>query len=153
MRYLQNYVKDVPEHYILRFILAEPTPVGYTGPMNDTPLTLPAAPAPVPARALTAAEFRGLAEVPPELEWFANITNPRTRRAYPQDVRDFTAFVGIARPEAFRTVTRAHLIACGRIWKPEIWRRRPSVASWPRWRRCSTICASTTRCRTIRRTG
>ena len=37
---------------------------------------------------LTAAEFLGLAEVPPELEWFANIRNERTRRAYQQDVRD-----------------------------------------------------------------
>jgi integrase/recombinase XerD len=26
-------------------------------------------------RSLTAAEFQGLADVPPELEWFANITN------------------------------------------------------------------------------
>jgi site-specific recombinase XerD len=87
--------------------------------MNDTPLTLPTAPAPVPARTLTAAEFRGLAEVPPELEWFANITNPRTRRAYQQDLRDFTAFVGIGRPEDFRTVTRAHLIA----WRQDLERR------------------------------
>ena len=63
------------------------------------------------SRALTAAEFQGLAEVPPELEWFANIRNEKTRRAYQQDVKDFTGFVGIARPEEFRTVTRAHLIA------------------------------------------
>ena len=74
--------------------------------MNPIELVAPAEPAPMPARALTAAEFRGLAEVPPELEWFANITNPRTRRAYPQDVRDFTRFVGIVRPEEFRTVVR-----------------------------------------------
>ena len=69
-----------------------------------------------PGRALTAAEFRGLAAVPPELEGFANRPNPRTRRAYPQDVRDFTAFVGITRPEEFRTVTRAHLIA----WRKDL---------------------------------
>jgi site-specific recombinase XerD len=49
--------------------------------------------------------------VPPELEWFANIRNEKTRRAYQQDVKDFTAFVGISRPEEFRIVTRAHLIA------------------------------------------
>lgn len=78
---------------------------------------IPAAPPPaLPGRALTAAEFRGLAAVPPELEWFANISNPRTRRAYWQDVQDFTAFVGIARPEEFRTVTRAHLIA----WRKDL---------------------------------
>ena len=33
-------------------------------------------------RALTALEFQGLAAVPAEAEWFANIDNPRTRRAY-----------------------------------------------------------------------
>lgn len=37
----------------------------------------------VPAeRLLTAAEFHRLAEVPPEFEWFANLTNPSTKRAY-----------------------------------------------------------------------
>ena len=74
---------------------------------------------------LTAAEFLGLAEVPPELEWFANIRNERTRRAYQQDVRDFTAFVGIERPEEFRIVTRAHLIA----WRKELERRELAPAS------------------------
>jgi hypothetical protein len=78
-----------------------------------------------PAYTLTAAEFRGLAEVPPELEWFANITNPRTRRAYQQDVRDFTAFVGITRPEEFRTVTRAHLIA----WRKDLEARNLAPSS------------------------
>jgi hypothetical protein len=29
--------------------------------------------------ALTPAQYRDLAEVPPELEWLANITNPKTR--------------------------------------------------------------------------
>jgi integrase/recombinase XerD len=28
---------------------------------------------------LTAAEFRQLADVPPAIEWFANIDNPNTR--------------------------------------------------------------------------
>ena len=32
-------------------------------------------------RALTAAEFDKLAEVPPEIEWFANLRNPHTRAA------------------------------------------------------------------------
>ena len=66
-------------------------------------------------RALTATEFQGLAEVPPELEWFANITNAKTRRDYQFDVKDFTRFVGIVRPEEFRIVTRAHLIAWRKI--------------------------------------
>ncbi len=76
--------------------------------LDQPALAEPAGPA---SRALTAAQFRGLAEVPPELEWFANIRNEKTRRAYQQDVKDFTGFVGIARPEEFRIVTRAHLIA------------------------------------------
>ena len=56
------------------------------------------------------AEFQGLGEVPPELEWFANLDNPRTRWAYRNDVKDFTAFAGVERPEEMRQVTRAHLI-------------------------------------------
>jgi site-specific recombinase XerD len=63
------------------------------------------------SRVLTAAEFRGLADVPPEVEWFANITNPNTRRAYQNDVRDFMKFAGIREPQEFRVVTRSHLIA------------------------------------------
>ena len=62
-------------------------------------------------RLLTAAEFHRLADVPPEVEWFANLSNPSTRRAYENAVRDFMRFTGIVRPEEFRTVTRAHIIA------------------------------------------
>ena len=62
-------------------------------------------------RRLTAAEFQGLTEVPPELEWFANINNRHTRRAYQNDVSDFSRFVGITTPEDMRIVTRAHVIA------------------------------------------
>jgi site-specific recombinase XerC len=68
---------------------------------------------------LTAAEFHRLADVPSEVEWFANITNPSTRRAYRAAVGDFTRFAGIARPEEFRIVTRAHVIA----WRDELVRR------------------------------
>jgi integrase/recombinase XerD len=32
-------------------------------------------------RLLTAAEFHRLADVPPEIEWFANLSNRSTRRA------------------------------------------------------------------------
>lgn len=60
---------------------------------------------------LTAAQFRGLTDVPPEIEWFANITNASTRRAYENALKDFMAFTGIARPEDFRIVTRSHVIA------------------------------------------
>jgi hypothetical protein len=46
-------------------------------------------PVAVERRALTPAQFGDLADVPPELEWLANITNPKTRRAYKNDVREF----------------------------------------------------------------
>jgi hypothetical protein len=38
-----------------------------------------------------------LAAVPAEAEWFANLDNARTRRAYLVDLRDFMDFAGIAR--------------------------------------------------------
>lgn len=66
-------------------------------------------------RLLTAAQFRELADVPPEVEWFANIENPQTRRAYKIDIHDFMSFVGIVAPNEFRTVTRAHVIAWRKV--------------------------------------
>lgn len=36
---------------------------------------------PLSGLSLTPAQFSDLADVPPEREWFANITNPKTRRA------------------------------------------------------------------------
>jgi integrase/recombinase XerD len=76
-------------------------------------LPAPIAPA---ARLLTSAEFHRLADVPPEVEWFANLSNAHTRRVYEHAIRDFMGFTGIARPEEFRTVTRAHIIA----WRDEL---------------------------------
>ncbi|MGH8532471.1 MAG: tyrosine-type recombinase/integrase [Gammaproteobacteria bacterium] len=70
-------------------------------------------------RALTAAEFQGLAQVPPEAEWFANIDNPRTRRAYRGDIREFMTFIGIAEPQECRRVTRAHVLA----WRKDLEQR------------------------------
>ena len=67
-------------------------------------------------RRLTAAEFQGLSEVPPELEWFANLTSEQTRRAYRNDVQDFMRFVGIQQPEEFRIVTRPHVLA----WRKDL---------------------------------
>jgi site-specific recombinase XerD len=67
-------------------------------------------------RPLTAAEFRRLADVPPEIEWFANIRNASTRRAYENAIKDFMLFTGIKRPEEFRDVTRAHVIA----WRDDL---------------------------------
>ena len=70
-------------------------------------------------RALTAAEFCKLADIPPEIEWFANLRNPHTRAAYEHDLRQFQQFVGMTQPEEFRTVTRAHVIA----WRKDLERR------------------------------
>ena len=50
---------------------------------------------PVRKRALTPAQYGDLADVPPEEEWLANITNRKTRRAYKNDVREFIAFAGL----------------------------------------------------------
>src|SRR5271170_3746228 len=65
----------------------------------------------VERRALTPAQFGDLADVPPELEWFANITNPKTRRAYKNDVGEFSDFTGLRQPAELRTITRAHVVA------------------------------------------
>ncbi|WP_426248402.1 tyrosine-type recombinase/integrase [Pseudomonas sp. TWR3-1-1] len=69
-----------------------------------------------PERRLTAAEFQQLASVPAAIEWFANIDNPRTRRAYQGDLEDFCSFVGLACAEDFRAVTRAHVLA----WRAQL---------------------------------
>jgi len=71
---------------------------------------------PLPGRALTAPEFQRLAAVPAEAQWFANIDNPQTRRAYKNDITSFSVFVGIRQPEEFRQVTRAHVLA----WRSEL---------------------------------
>ncbi len=63
------------------------------------------------SRFLSTADFRRLAEVPAEVEWFANIDNPQTRRAYQNALQDFMKFAGIARSDEFRDITRAHVIA------------------------------------------
>src|SRR5437879_220354 len=80
--------------------------------MNDQ---LPAAIIPS-NRLLTAAEFHKLAEVPPEIEWFANLGNGSAEGAYKNAILDFMRFTGINRPEEFRTVTRAHVIA----WRDDL---------------------------------
>jgi len=76
--------------------------------------TLPSA-----GRLLTSADFHRLSEVPPEVEWFANLTNKATRRAYENAIRDFMTFTGIQQAEEFRRVTRAHVIA----WRDDLVRR------------------------------
>ncbi len=77
------------------------------------------APDPAAGSLLTRPEFQGLAELPAEAEWFANIENPQTRRAYRTDLMDFASFVGLARPDDMRLVTRAHVIA----WREHLKKR------------------------------
>jgi site-specific recombinase XerD len=67
-------------------------------------------------RLLTASEFQNLANVPPKAEWFANIENANTRRAYKNDVQEFMRFAGIHQAEEFRLVKRSHLIA----WRKQL---------------------------------
>lgn len=73
--------------------------------------------------ALDDEQFRRLAEVPPEVEWFANLTNANTRRAYRSDVRGFMAFLGIARPDELRRVRRPHVIA----WRKSLENSAPAT--------------------------
>lgn len=86
-----------------------------TKPETD-PLPVPATPA---GRLLTADLFQRLADVPLEIEWFANLNNAATRRAYENALQDFMRFTGIVKPEEFRTVSRAHVIA----WREDLVRR------------------------------
>ena len=79
-------------------------------------------PSPDSTRLLTNADFARLADVPPEIEWFANIDNVQTRRAYKNALQDFMIFTGIKKPEEFREVNRAHIIA----WRDELVRRNLS---------------------------
>jgi len=65
---------------------------------------------------LTQAEFHRLADVPPEAQWFANLSCAQTRRAYQSDIGSFMRFVGIQSPEEFRTVARGHVLA----WRADL---------------------------------
>jgi len=68
---------------------------------------------------LSAAQFRQLAEVPPEAQWFANLDSYQTRRAYENDIRAFMKFAGLVQPEEFRTVARGHVLA----WRADLERQ------------------------------
>ena len=74
---------------------------------------------------LTRAEFHRLSDIPPETEWFANLDNENTRRAYRQDVGDFIRFAAIERPEELRRVTRAHVLQ----WRKSLEDRSLSAGS------------------------
>jgi site-specific recombinase XerD len=76
-------------------------------------------------RILTKSEFQGLSEVPAEIEWFANLDNKNTRRAYLNDLKEFMKFTGIAEPEEFRIVTRSHVLA----WRKQLEERELASAT------------------------
>jgi Phage integrase, N-terminal SAM-like domain len=76
-------------------------------------------------RPLTPAQFGDLADIPPELEWLANLTNPKTRRAYKIDVEEFIAFAGLGGIAGLRSVTRAHVIA----WRKDLEKRELAHSS------------------------
>src|ERR1700734_2984740 len=80
---------------------------------------------PVHKRTPTPAQYGDLADVPPEIEWLANITNEKTRRAYKTDVTEFSSFTGLNEPAQLRTLTRAHVIA----WRKDMEARNLSPAS------------------------
>ena len=66
--------------------------------------------APAGKRSLTRAQFERLADIPPEDEWLANITNAKTRRAYKNDVHEFITFTGLASYLELRSIVRSHII-------------------------------------------
>ena len=74
---------------------------------------------PATSRRLTGPEYQRLADVPPEIEWFANLGNKSTRRAYQNALQDFMQFTGIHKPSEFRSVNRAHVIA----WRDDLLHR------------------------------
>lgn len=84
-----------------------------------------ATPQPAPSGSLTPVQFQQLTEVPPALAWFANIDNPRTRRAYKSDLREFMTFTGIQNPVLFRSVSRGHVLA----WRRDLEQRILSGAT------------------------
>ncbi len=74
----------------------------------------------------TALKPNPLVSIPLEVEWLANIVNPRTRRAYQIDIRDFAKFADINGPEDLRSVVGATVIA----WRSDLERRglsRPTI--------------------------
>jgi integrase/recombinase XerD len=87
--------------------------------LSDLDKTQDLVPTPASPRALTALEFQQLSAMPAEAEWFTNIINDNTRRAYRTDLQEFMGFVGIHQAEDLRQVTRAHVIA----WRTDLERR------------------------------
>lgn len=80
---------------------------------------------PVRDQSVARSRFERLADVPPEEEWLANLTNSKTRRAYKVDVREFVAYVGLQDYLELRSVLRSHIID----WRKDMERRKLSAAT------------------------
>ena len=80
---------------------------------------------PIKNQSLTRAQFERLADVPPEEEWLANLTNAKTRRAYKNDVREFIAYAGLHDYGELRSIVRAHIID----WRRDMERRELEPAT------------------------
>jgi len=98
------------------------------------------------ARKLTAAQFQQLSDVPPEIEWSANIDCRHTRAADQNDTKELTSFLGIQKHDELRLVTRAHIIAWrknleSRAYEAATIRRKLSALSslFNRLRECSAV--------------
>ena len=91
---------------------------------------------------LTQAQFGALDGVPAELEWITNLTNPKTCRAYKNDVEEFVNFAGLRSPSEMRTVTRAMSLLGARTSRSADWRLPVSAASSRHCPVCSITCAA-----------
>jgi hypothetical protein len=72
---------------------------------------------PVLQTTLTPARYGELADVPPEFEWLANITNPKTRRAYTRDVAEFSPLALGLNPRDCGPSRARMSLPGARIWK------------------------------------
>ena len=87
----------------------------FSGKFHFIPFMMSAV-TPIQNQSLTDPQFQKLQDVPAEAQWFADIANPQTRRAYESDIRSFMASAGITQAQDFRLVTRSHVLA----WRADL---------------------------------
>jgi len=84
-------------------------------PITDTahPSHMNSAPQPIITRrrTLSTLEYKNLSDAPPEVQWLANLSNQKTRRAYRIDIQSFMQFAGITNSKELQTVKRSHILA------------------------------------------
>ena len=79
--------------------------------------------------------------MPAAVEWFANIDNPRTRRAYQNDLEDVCSFIGLASAEKFRAVFDPASWPGVPSWKNSAWLAPPSSANGLHYHNAEAITA------------